>query len=283
VVGDPVEGPAIGNGIVVLRRGHRFGGAIADLAEAVQHGDADGALAVLGGGHTAVQWIASDATAPDAAEPLGEVRALAVKCGRTVRDAALAGDALTAIKALGTFRLLCAHRRGPSGVAAWMHHVESWLRAEVAGFSAGSDWYVGRPLIVTENDYGLRLYNGDTGVVVAADNGRLVAAFERGGDVVTVSPTRLAAVDTVYAMTVHKSQGSQFETVGVVLPEPESRILTRELLYTAVTRAEKRLILVGSETSVRRAIDRPIARATGLRRALWGETAHDFDPGERDI
>ncbi len=73
-----------------------------------------------------------------------------------------------AIAALGRFRLLCAHRRGPEGVATWMGHVESWLRAEVAGFATGTDWYVGRPLIVTENDYGLQLYNGDTGVVVSA-------------------------------------------------------------------------------------------------------------------
>jgi exodeoxyribonuclease V alpha subunit len=107
-------------------------------------------------------------------------------------------------------------------------------------------------------------------VVIASEGDRLVAAFERRGAIAEVSPTRLAAVDTVYAMTVHKSQGSQFTTVGVVLPEPESRILTRELLYTAVTRAQDRLILVGSEASVRRAVDRPIARASGLRRALWG-------------
>ena len=83
-------------------------------------------------------------------------------------------------------------------------------------------WYVGRPLIVTENDYSLQLYNGDTGVVVAAGDGRLAAAFERGDAIAEVSPTRLAAVDTVYAMTVHKSQGSQFDTVAVLLPSADS-------------------------------------------------------------
>ena len=105
--------------------------------------------------------------------------ALAVDCGRSVIEAAAAGDAREAIAALGRFRLLCAHRRGPEGVETWMTHVESWLRAEVEGFTTGTEWYVGRPLIVTENDYGLQLYNGDTGVVVAADDGRLVAAFAR--------------------------------------------------------------------------------------------------------
>src|SRR6202021_2896793 len=118
----------------------------------------------------------------------------------------------------------------------WMAHVERWLAAEIAGFANEGIWYVGRPLLVTENDYSLKLFNGDTGVVVARGPGRVVAAFERGGEVVEVSPTRLASVDTVYAMTVHKSQGSQFDTVAVLLPAPDSPILTRELLYTAVTR-----------------------------------------------
>ena len=87
---------------------------------------------------------------------------------------------------------------------------------------------------------------------------------------VELSPSRLAAVDTVYAMTVHKSQGSQFDTAAVLLPDASSPILTRELLYTAVTRARERLILVGSEAVLRAAIARPVARASGLRRRLWG-------------
>ncbi len=142
--------------------------------------------------------------------------------------------------------------------------MENWLRAEVAGFVPGRDWYVGRPLIVTENDYGLQLFNGDTGVVMEGADGRLVAAFERSGAVAQVSPTRLAAVDSVYAMTVHKSQGSQFGAVAFLLPSLDSRVLTRELLYTAVTRARERLILVGPERSIRAAVDRPITRASGL-------------------
>ena len=124
---------------------------------------------------------------------------------------------------------------------------------------------------MTENDYGLQLFNGDTGVVVAAGDERLVAAFERGDTIAQVSPTRLAAVDTVYAMTVHKSQGSQFRTVAFLLPAAGSRLLTRELLYTAVTRAQERLILVGTEEPIRAAVERPITRASGLRRSLWSE------------
>jgi exodeoxyribonuclease V alpha subunit len=176
-----------------------------------------------------------------------------------VTAAAHAGDGPGAIAALGSFRLLCAHRRGPHGVGAWTTRIEDWIGRDAAG-----EWYVGRPLLVTENDYGLQLYNGDTGVVVEREPGVLMAAFER----VEVSPTRLAAVETVYAMTVHKGQGSQFDTAAVVLPEPDSPILTRELLYTAVTRARKELIVVGSEEAIRAAVARPVARASGLRALL---------------
>jgi exodeoxyribonuclease V alpha subunit len=260
----------IADSVVVLRHVHRHGGAIAALARAVQRGDADEALEVLRAGDSNVEWV----EAPDGAkapEHLEALRRGAVTSGAAAIEAARAGDARAALGALGAFRLLCAHRRGPDGVATWSREIEGWLAAEVPGFATGSDWYVGRPLIITENDHLLQLFNGDVGVVVRGDKRPMVAAFERGGEVVAVSPTRLAAVDTVYAMTVHKSQGSQFTTVGFVLPAAESRVLSRELLYTAVTRAQEHLILVGPEASVRSAIARPIARASGLRRALWGE------------
>ena len=268
--GDGAPRSAIGDGIIVLRHVHRYGGAIAALAEAIQRNDADGAVDVLNAGDAGVRWIASDAAAQPSFDGLPEVRALAVDSGRMVIDAAMAGHAKEAIDALGRFRLLCAHRRGPEGAVTWMSHVENWLHEEVRGFTIGADWYVGRPLIVTENDYALQLYNGDTGVVIAVGDGRLVAAFERGGTVTEVSPARLAAVDTVYAMTVHKSQGSQFDVVAFVAPGSDSRILTRELLYTAVTRARERLIVIGGEEAIRSAIARPISRASGLRRVLWG-------------
>ena len=251
VLGD-IVGPA-GEGIVVLERVHRYGAGIAELAEAIRRGDGDAAVAALGG----VTWIADDALDP--------VREAAVAAARSVTAAAREGDAAAAIAALGAFRLLCAHRRGPYGVSGWTALIEAWL-----GHDATGDWYVGRPLLVTENDYGLRLYNGDTGVVIAAGDGQVSAAFERQGQIVEFSPTRLAAVDTVYAMTVHKSQGSQFDTAAVLLPEPSSPILTRELLYTAVTRAREELILVGSEEAIRAAVARPVARASGLRSRLWG-------------
>ena len=183
---------------------------------------------------------------------------------RAVIAAAREGDGATALAALGRFRVLCAHRRGGYGVSVWTARIEGWL----AGALDRGRWYPGRPLLVTENDYGLRLYNGDTGVVVATGDGRPSAAFERQGEVVLFPPARLGAIDTVYAMTVHKSQGSQFGTAAVLLPPPTSQVLTRELLYTAVTRAQSRLILAGTEETIRAAVARPVARASGLGQRL---------------
>ncbi|HMQ26616.1 MAG TPA: ATP-binding domain-containing protein, partial [Acidimicrobiales bacterium] len=160
-----------------------------------------------------------------------------------------------------------AHRRGPAGAARWRTEIERWLRSSIPGYGAGA-WYPGRPLIVTENDYALGVFNGDTGVVVDTGGGRLQAVFERRGEPLLVRPTRLAAVDSLYAITIHKGQGSQFGHVVVRLPKASSPILTRELLYTAVTRAQHHLTVLGTEDAVRAAVARPVARASGLTDAL---------------
>jgi exodeoxyribonuclease V alpha subunit len=270
---DPAAGVTIGDGIVVLDRVHRFGGGIARVAEAIRRGDADGVISALADTPGEVTWIPVDVSEAASSDALAPVRDSAVAAARDVIGAARAGAAKEALDALGTFRVLCAHRRGPHGVATWTARIEGWLASSIEGFDPQERSYVGRPLLVTENDYELRLYNGDTGVVVAAgdDGDRVSAVFERRGEILEFSPTRLDAVDTVYAMTVHKSQGSQFDTAAVLLPAVSSRILTRELLYTAVTRARRGLILVGTEAAVRAAVGRPIARASGLGWRLWGE------------
>ncbi len=267
---DPPPGATVADGIVVLDRVHRFGGGIARLAQAIRCGDADTVLDVLADGPEEVAWIPVDVADPMAQNALEPVRDRAVAAGQAVADAARVGNAREAIEALGAFRVLCAHRRGPQGVATWTSRIEGWVATEHAGFAPEGRWYVGRPLLVTENDYELRLYNGDTGVVIQSSSDRVTAAFDRRGEILEFSPTRLGAVDTVYAMTIHKSQGSQFDTAAVLLPAPTSRILTRELLYTAATRARKLLILAGTEESIRAAVARPVARASGLRRRLWG-------------
>jgi exodeoxyribonuclease V alpha subunit len=267
----PSHAATIGDGIVVLDRVHRFGAGIAHLAEAIRRGDADTVLEVLADAPDGVTWIPVDIAEPSAQEALAPVRDRATAAARTVTEAARAGDAKEAIEALGSFRLLCAHRRGPEGVATWTARIEGWLAAELDDFVADRRWYAGRPVLVTENDYELRLYNGDTGVVVQTGADRVMAAFERRGEILEFSPSRLGAVDTVHAMTIHKSQGSQFQTAAVLLPAPTSRILTRELLYTAATRARELLILAGSEETIRAAVARPVARASGLRWRLWGD------------
>jgi exodeoxyribonuclease V alpha subunit len=267
---DPPAGATVGNGIVVLDRIHRFGAGIARLAEAIRRGDPDAVMQVLADDPEGVTWIPAATAEPASRDALAPVRAGAVAAARTVIEAARAGAASEAIDALASFRVLCAHRQGPHGVATWTSLIEGWLTSAVDGFTTDTPWYTGRPLLVTENDYELRLYNGDTGVVIQTTPDRATAAFERGGEIVEVSPSRLGAVDTVYAMTIHKSQGSQFDTAAVLLPDPTSRILTRELLYTAATRARTHLILAGSEEMIRAAVARPVARASGLGWRLWG-------------
>jgi exodeoxyribonuclease V alpha subunit len=274
---EPPAGVSLGDGLVVLERVHRFGQGIAAVAEAIRRGDGDGTVAALRSAPASeVSWVPVDVAggdddgALDVQGALAGVRGLATAAGRAVLDAARAGDAAIALGALSSFRLLCAHRRGPHGVAIWTAQVERWLAEEIEAFNTGERDYPGRPVLVTENDYELGLYNGDIGVFVTAPGSeRLTAAFERNAELVTFSPTRLDAIETVYAMTIHKSQGSQFLTAAVLLPDPASRILTRELLYTAVTRARERLILVGTEEMVRAAVARPVARASGLGERLW--------------
>jgi exodeoxyribonuclease V alpha subunit len=268
---DPPPKPTVGDGIVVLERVHRYGGAIADVAKAIRRGDGDALVDALRAAPERIAWTDADPAEPEAAEAVARIRAEIAGTTRAVVEAALAGDAATALAGLGAFRLLCAHRRGPHGVARWTAQIEGWLATDLEPFAPDGAWYAGRPLLVTENDHGLRLYNGDTGVVVAIEGGRVAAAFRRASEPVLFRPRRLPAVETVYAMTVHKSQGSQFDTAAVLLPPPASPLLTRELLYTAVTRARNRLVVVGAEAALRTAVDRPAARASGLRRRLWGE------------
>ncbi len=273
---DPPSGVTMGDGIIVLDRVYRYGSGIASFADAIRTGDADAAIDVLQARREEITWlpVAFGEDGEDGEDPatveLPEVREASVAAGRAVLAAARGGDGPSALAALGAFRLLCAHRRGPFGVSAWSGRQQAWLSEVIDDLDLDGRDYVGRPLLVTENDYELGLYNGDTGVIVRTGEQQALAMFERGGGLVAFSPLRLGAVETVYAMTIHKSQGSQFDTAAVLLPDAQSPILTRELLYTAVTRARSRLILVGSEATVRAAVGRPVTRASGLRERLWG-------------
>jgi exodeoxyribonuclease V alpha subunit len=258
----PPKGPQVDDdqgrhGVVVLGTTWRFSGAIADLATAVRRGDSEAAIAVLRRGDAALELTESEV----------DIREDVVRAASLIRGAALGGDAAAALGHLDRHRLLCAHRTGPFGVDWWGRKIERWL-ADVPGDPREGEWYVGRPLLVTVNDYALGLYNGDTGVVVRQPDGSVRAFFARAPDLVDFAPSRLSDVQTVHAMTVHRSQGSQFERVTVVLPPEDSPLATREMLYTALTRAQKHVRLVGTEADLRAAVGNPAARASGLRLRL---------------
>ena len=162
----------------------------------------------------------------------------------------------------------CAHRLGPRGVAHWSSLAAGWLAEQHLAAARPDGHHVGEPLLVTNNDYEIGLYNGDTGVVIQDRGGSLVAAFARGGAPVLVPIARLGDVRPLHALTVHRSQGSQFTRVTVVLPPAASHLGTRETIYTAVSRATHHVRLVGSADALAVAVRRPAARATGLKERL---------------
>jgi exodeoxyribonuclease V alpha subunit len=264
VLADLVDGLAARDDVQVasLRTSHRFGKAIGALAEAIRDGDADAAVTLLRSGDRHVEYLEFG----EGLDPSAPLRAVLVPHALRLREAAMVGAVAAALTALDHHRLLCAHRQGPFGVQHWNQQVQRWL-AEETGQPAWSQWYPGRPLLVTANDYGLRVYNGDTGVAVTGPEG-LRAVIATAAGPIDFATSRLADIETMHAMTIHKSQGSQAEEVTVLMPPDDSRLLTRELFYTAVTRAKAKVRVVGSETAVRAAIGRRAVRASGLRLRL---------------
>jgi exodeoxyribonuclease V alpha subunit len=265
-VGPDSRGGRVRDGVATLRVNRRFPeqSGIAMLAAAVQEGRGADAVAVLRMQLPDVELIEVGDDAFVEAAPLAAVRADVEQAARTMHDAASRADAGAALAGLEQHRLLCAHRRGARGVAHWSALVARWL-AETQPVAAREDGHhLGEPLLVTTNDYEVGLYNGDTGIVVSDGAGGLTAAFGRGGAPILVPLARLGAVTRLHAMTVHRSQGSQFEVVTVVLPPAGSPLGTRQTLYTAVSRAMTRVRLVGSVEAVLAAVAQPAARATGL-------------------
>jgi exodeoxyribonuclease V alpha subunit len=245
--------------VAALTTAHRYGAEIGELAEALRLGDADQAVAALRTGGDAVEWIADG-------DPAGTIRSAVLPHALAVHDAAVAGDPSRALAALDRHRLLCAHRDGPFGVRHWNRRIEQWFTAET-GVSVHDAAYLGRPILASSNDYSLGVYNGDTGVIVASAVGAR-AAIATGVGFLEIAPSRLGDVETMHAMTIHKSQGSQADEITVLLPDEDSRLLTRELFYTAVTRAQRKVRVIGSESAVRAAIARQALRASGLRARL---------------
>lgn len=260
VLADLVAGYGDDGPVARLQTSHRFGHEIGTLAEAVRVGDADLVLELLAqarpGGPVEHLPVADVIEADEA------LRLRLLTHAERLRDLALAGRYADALRELGEHRLLCAHRDGPWGVGPWNDRVERWL-AEASDHLGRQ--VVGRPLLVTTNDRGLGLFNGDTGVMALRADHRVVGVFGEPDAPIVHAASTLGEVDTAHALTIHKSQGSQARSVTVLLPDADSRLLTRELLYTAITRAQESVTLVGSEAAVRAAVERRTQRATGLR------------------
>jgi exodeoxyribonuclease V alpha subunit len=259
--------------IVELNKTYRFGkdSGISALMESIKRGDGAGTVDSLrSGAYGDLSWqnICS-------LEVLQEN--LAPKVIRSYAAYLKTDDPAEAMRQFNRFAILCAGRKGPLGVEAVNRLVEKILyqkgliRPET---SISGAWYAGRPAMITRNNYALNLFNGDIGLTFSAGHGDgvgLQVLFQGDSEGLrSFSPYRLPDNETAFAMTVHKSQGSEFEHVLLILPQQDSPLLTRELIYTGVTRAKKSLAVWAGEDILRLAVSRTVERTSGLRDLLWG-------------
>jgi exodeoxyribonuclease V alpha subunit len=270
IVGPRATGPAngpLGPGIVLLEHNYRFGpgSEIAALADAIRLGNADLAVDLLSHhGSGELTWVEDQDQAG-----IDRLREEAAVWAAGVVRAAQKGEAEEGLRLASELKVLCATRLGALGVSGWSAAIEALTARALPDAGIGRRTYVGRPVIVTRNDYFNQVFNGDVGLVVVGANGPVAAFQDASGDFRELAMSRLSDIETWWAMTIHKSQGSEFERVIVALPRPPSPILTRELLYTAVTRAKQQVTVVAAEESLRAAIANPVARASGLGQKLW--------------
>ncbi|MGH8091927.1 MAG: exodeoxyribonuclease V subunit alpha [Chthoniobacterales bacterium] len=254
--------------VVSLRRNYRFTetGGIYQVSSAINSGDADGAIAALQKDGE-VGWKAL----PEAGRLPADLHEKVVAGFRPYLET---NNPLEALAALQQFRILCAVRHGPFGIEN-LNTVAEEILAEADWLVPRRGWYRGQPIIITRNDYNLALFNGDSGIVLPDPtvDGELRAFFVTSeGKLRRFLPSRLPAHETAFAITVHRSQGSEFGQLLLILPEKDSPILTRELLYTGLTRARNGVELWASEAVLRTAVARPVTRTSGLRDALLGSS-----------
>ena len=264
--GQPAQAEAtVRDSLCLLRKSYRFDAksGIGQLALAVNAGDSKRALAALNGSYADV-----------AGYPLAETedyQRLLDNCVAGYRDylrlVAEGAGAVTILDAFGRFQLLCALREGPFGVAGLNERIESGLqRAGLIRRNPGpaGRWYLGRPVMIGRNDSALGLFNGDIGIALDRGLGLRVWFQMPDGSVKSVQPSRLPEHETAWAMTVHKSQGSEFNHAALILPTQLSPVITRELIYTAITRARQRLSLYADERVLLQAIATRTERRSGL-------------------
>ena len=267
VLKDLTTAAATAPAVVTLTESWRFTGGIARLARAINTGDADDALAAFDAEPSLTRLDLPDG---DRLRALSAVLRDRVVAG--YRPALVPTDPAAALEALRQFRVLCAHRSGPWGVHGLGPLIEGWLRTARLIAPGDGPWYRGRAVLVGRNDHQRQLYNGDVGVLrpdPARPDGPVLAWFPSpAGPLRAFAPAGLPPHETVFATTVHKAQGSEYARVLVVLPRDPSPLLTRELLYTAVTRARDEVVVLGSRERIAEAIGTPTQRMSGLGAAL---------------
>lgn len=264
---DDADETGIRDCVVELRRSYRFDpdSGISRVSAAVNDGDGATASELLVGSRfDDIRW--------NELPPPRQLSAFLTPHVITgFKDYLNAATPAEAIRRFNEFRILSALREGPYGVAQINSLVEAILEGEKLIFP-DKKWYPGRPIMITRNDYSLRLFNGDVGLVLPdpeSGGDTMVFFSEADGIIRKLHPLRLPEHETVYAMTVHKSQGSEFNTVLMVLPDRLSPVLTRELIYTGITRAREAVTVWGMGNVFRAAVERRIERTSGLRDALW--------------
>ncbi|KVD35564.1 exodeoxyribonuclease V subunit alpha [Burkholderia ubonensis] len=256
--------------VVWLERNYRFGldSPIGRLSLAIRRGDVTEALDALPASDAAAASFHEDAGDALAATTVERLARRFSAYLDALRDALAAAvpDPLPLFDALNRFRILCATRGGARGA----EHVNALVAAHVrraahVPLAVGAHWFTGRPIMVTRNDYALGLFNGDIGIALPDAQGVLRVWFKRAdGAARAVSPAALPPHETAFALTVHKSQGSEFDEAALVLPATFGRVLTRELVYTAVTRARTRVQVIGGRRVLAQAIATRTQRDSGL-------------------
>jgi exodeoxyribonuclease V alpha subunit len=252
--------------VVQLQKSYRFGSqsGIARVSTAVNTGDGDRALDQMKEGtYHDITWK----NLPPADKLYSK---LSDSVLRGYKPYLTASDPFEAFYQLEQFRILCALRKGPYGVVAVNHMVEQILHDKKL-INLDRSWYKGRPVLITRNDYDMGLFNGDIGIILPdpESNWELHAFFVSTDRTLRkILPFRLPEHETAYAMTVHKSQGSEFENALLLLPDRTSPVMTRELIYTGITRAKKSVEVWGREPVFDEGIKQRTFRASGLRDAL---------------
>jgi exodeoxyribonuclease V alpha subunit len=280
----PIKPSGLHDRVVWLTENFRFAkdSGIGRLAAHVNQGEARAALELLrSGADPALQWIEDSSPSPQAASLQRVIDGMAnyLQAARTDLT-----ERTGLFDALGRFRVLCAEREGPRGVAEINDFVARQFRKTLdhrLDPGTRSEWYPGRPVMVLRNDSVLKLFNGDVGIVLPDASEALMVFFpDSGGGFRAVPPLRLPEHETAFATTVHKAQGSEFDWVLLMLPAKPNRAATRELLYTAITRARTGVTLVASADVLQTAIASPTQRYSGLVARLREITTRIAPPGQ---